>query len=274
VGTWGVGIFSDDTALDVRNDWRDLLGEGLDAENATRRLLDEWGESANDPDEGPVLWLALAAAQMSTGRLTEEVRKHTLSLIDSGADLRRWEGSSDLKRRQAVLQKLRSQILGPQKAQVKVARRRLAVPRFQIGDAFSFRLANGMLALFRCYGIHADKGGQSSLVELLDWTGTDVPAHLDFAKVPGRPHRYELVQTSEPAIYMPVETPRAHRFPSDRISLRARGLRVIEPRAAGLSVVLWGRMNDEIWLQLDPTWKPDAAAQEKFDAARRRARGI
>jgi hypothetical protein len=33
-------------------------------------------------------------------------------------------------------------------------------------------------------------------------------------------------------------------------------------------------MNDEIWLQLDPTWKPDAAAQEKFDAARRRARGI
>jgi hypothetical protein len=273
VGTWGVGIFSDDTALDVRNDWRDLLGEGLDAETATGRLLEEWGQSANDPDEGPVVWLALAAAQMSTGRLTEEVRKHALSLIDSGADLRRWKGSSDLKRRQAVLQKFRSRMAGPQKAPVKVARRRLAVPRFQIGDAFTFRLANGMLALFRCYGMHTDKGGQSSLVELLDWTGTEVPAQLDFAKFPGRQHRYELVQTNEPAIYMPVETPRAHRFPSDRISLCARGLRVIEPRAAGLSVVLWSRMNDEIWLQLDPTWKPDAAAQEKLDAALRRARG-
>jgi len=131
-----------------------------------------------------------------------------------------------------------------------------------------------MLALFRCYGVHTDKGGQSSLVELLDWTGTDVPSQLDFEKLPGRLHRHELVQTSFPAIYMPVETPRAHRFPSDRISLRARGLRVMEPRAAGLSVVLWSRMNDEIWLQLDPTWKPDAAAQEKFDTDLRRATRI
>ncbi len=71
MGTWGVGIFSDDTALDVRDDWRDLLGAGLDAEIATARLLVQWGQSANDRDEGPVLWLALAAAQVSTGRLTD-----------------------------------------------------------------------------------------------------------------------------------------------------------------------------------------------------------
>jgi hypothetical protein len=273
VGTWGVGILSDDTALDVRNDWRDLLGEGLDAETATARLLVQWGQSANDPDEGPVLWLALAAAQVGTGRLTEAVRQRALFILDSGADLRRWEGSPDLKRRQAVLQRLRGQILGSQKAPVKVPKQRLAVPRFQIGDAFSFSLANGTLALFRCYGVHTDKGGQSSLLELLDWTGTDVPAQLDFEKLPGRLHRGDLVQTGFPAIYMPIETPRAHPFPSDRISLRARGLKVIE-RRFGVTVMLWSRMNDEIVLQLDPNWKPDRAAQEKFDAALRRARRI
>lgn len=147
------------------------------------------------------------------------------------------------------------------------------VPRFQVGDVFSFRLANGMLALLRCYGMHTDKGGTSSLVELLDWVGTDVPAQLDFEALPRRPHRYELVQTTRPAVYMPVETPRAHRFPSERIRLLAHGLRGIEPRG-GFIVMLWSRMNDEIWLQLNPNWEPDPAAQEKHDAGLPRASRI
>ena len=269
MGTWGVGIFSDDTASDVRGDWRDLLGEGLDAEAATKRLLGEWAQSVNDPDEGPVVWLALAAAQVRTGRLTERVRRQALSVLDSGVDLRRWVGSPDLKRRQAVLQRLRGEILGPQKGPVKVPKRRLQVPRFQIGDAFSFRLPNGILALFRCYGMHTDKGGTSSLLELIDWIGTSVPPRLEFEKLPPRAHRYQLVQTTEPAVYMPVETPRAQRFPSERINLHARGLKVVEPWA-GFSVILWSRMDDEIWLQLDPNWKPDRAAQEKYEAGLRR----
>ena len=257
----------------MRGDWRDLIGEGFDAEAATDRLLKEWGQSANDPDEGPVLWLALAASQIGTGRLTERVRQRALNILDSGVDLRRWEGSPELKRREAVLERLRSEILGPQKAPVKVRKQRLATPRFQVGDAFSFRLTNGMLAVLRCYGMHTDKRGTSSRVELLDWVGTDVPAQLDFEKLPRRLHRYELVQTTAPALYMPVETPRAHRFPSERISLLARGLGVIEPKG-GIFVTLWSRMNEEIWLQLDPDWKPDPEAQKKHDAALRRARSI
>lgn len=269
MGTWGVGIFSDDTASDVRGDWRDLLGEGLDADTSTERLLGDWAQSLNDPDEGPVVWLALAAAQVRTGRLTELVRRQALSVIDSRADLRRWEGSPDLKRRQAVLERLRGEIVGPQKGPVKVPKRRLQVPRFQVGDAFSFRLANGMLGLFRCYGMHTDKGGTSSLVELLDWIGTRVSPQLEFEKLPRRAHRYELVQTTEAAVYMPVETPRAHRFPSELITVHAHGLRVDEPWA-GSTAVMWSQMADEIWLQLDPNWEPDRAAQEKYEAGLRR----
>jgi hypothetical protein len=273
VGTWGVGIFSDDTASDIREEWGDLLGKGLEANAATEQLLDEWEPSVNDPDDGPVLWLALAAAQVSTGRLTDRVRREALSVIDGGADLRRWEGSPDLKRREAVLQKLRGKILGPQKPPVKIAKRQFQVPRFQVGDAFSFRLENGMLALFRCYGMHTDKGGTASLVELLDWIGSEVPADLDFEKLPRRPHRFESIQTSQPAVYLPVETPRAHRFPAERISVCARGLKVDVPRA-GQFVLVWSRMNDEVWLQLDPEWKPDIAAQAEYEARLRRGTSV
>jgi hypothetical protein len=38
VGTWGPGIFSDDLAADVREDFRDLISQGLTPEEATERL--------------------------------------------------------------------------------------------------------------------------------------------------------------------------------------------------------------------------------------------
>ena len=34
MGTWGTGLFSDDLAADVRDEFRDLIGEGLTTEAA------------------------------------------------------------------------------------------------------------------------------------------------------------------------------------------------------------------------------------------------
>jgi hypothetical protein len=38
MGAWGTAIFSDDTALDVRDEWRDAILDGLSAEEATAHL--------------------------------------------------------------------------------------------------------------------------------------------------------------------------------------------------------------------------------------------
>lgn len=271
MGTWGVGIFADDTAADVRGDWRDLLGEGLASEAATERLLEAWKGSLADPDEGSVVWLALAAAQVQTGRLTPRVCTEALAIIASGAGLRRWAGSPDLKKRQAVLHKLQGEILGSQKAPVRVPKRRVAVPRFEVGDVVSFRLANGIISLLRCCGLHTDQGGSYSLLELLDWSATEVPDGLMVQTLPRRMHRSERVQAAQPAVYMPLETPRTHPFPADRIGVVARGVAGPDVRAA-FTVLPWSRMDHEISLQLDPTWKPDPAAQEKFEASLRRYR--
>jgi hypothetical protein len=39
MGSWGPGIFSDDVASDVRDDWREAIAEGLSPEDATDRLV-------------------------------------------------------------------------------------------------------------------------------------------------------------------------------------------------------------------------------------------
>ena len=50
MGAWGTAIFSDDTASDVREEFRDLIGEGLSTEQATDKLLKEYAPSLDDPD--------------------------------------------------------------------------------------------------------------------------------------------------------------------------------------------------------------------------------
>ena len=84
MGTWGPAVFSDDTACDVRDDWRGHVGDGLSAVEATDRLLSEWSDSIDEPDDGPVIWLALAATQWKAGRLEDRVKKKALAIIDDG----------------------------------------------------------------------------------------------------------------------------------------------------------------------------------------------
>jgi hypothetical protein len=67
MGAWGPAIFSDDTACDVREDYKDCLGDGLTPSEATDRILLEWKESLEDFDEQSVVWLALAATQWKLG---------------------------------------------------------------------------------------------------------------------------------------------------------------------------------------------------------------
>ena len=59
MGTWGTGIFSSDTAQDVREEYRALLAEGMMGSDATKKLLVEWKSTIDDPDEAPDFWLAL-----------------------------------------------------------------------------------------------------------------------------------------------------------------------------------------------------------------------
>lgn len=69
MGAWGPAIFSDDTACDIRSDYRELLEDGVDDAEATRRVIAEYQHLGGD--ESHVLWLALAAAQSALGRLDD-----------------------------------------------------------------------------------------------------------------------------------------------------------------------------------------------------------
>jgi hypothetical protein len=61
MGALGTALFSDDTACDLRDSNVGPVGDGLARPEATKAFMREWSASLNDPDESPVIWLALAA---------------------------------------------------------------------------------------------------------------------------------------------------------------------------------------------------------------------
>ncbi len=67
MGAWGVAIFSDDLAADIRDDFRELIGDGLTPSEATDRLMEEYRSALDDSHELPVFWIALAVAQWKLG---------------------------------------------------------------------------------------------------------------------------------------------------------------------------------------------------------------
>ena len=147
MGAHGTGLFADDTACNVRDEFVDLLGAGSSATEATRALLHTWAAELQDVDDGPVFWLALAATQWNYGCLDDETKQRAIAVIDAGADLARWEGTARA-RRQSILRTLRKKLCSPQPAPrrprlrkpVEVPAHRLFSPDGQ-AEASAFELA-------------------------------------------------------------------------------------------------------------------------------------
>ena len=112
MGTWGTGIFDDDLTCDVRDTFQDVLSRGGSVEAATAEVLSTFGDDViGDSEDEPKLWLALAAAQLDAGMVTDEIRQAALRVIDDGTDLRNWEAQEatpdDVDSRSRALQELR-----------------------------------------------------------------------------------------------------------------------------------------------------------------------
>ena len=186
MGTWGVAIFSDDLAADLRADLTELIGEGLSVSEATDRLMTEYASSLNDPDEKTVFWIALASAQWKLGRLEERTKQTALQIMDDGSDLIRWQNPKDRARRAEVLEKARAELLSAQPPAKRIPRSIKEANDWQIGEIIGFRLSSEKWTLLRVIDHHVDKGGRFAICELLDWVGDQFPPQAVIAQLPIR----------------------------------------------------------------------------------------
>jgi hypothetical protein len=219
---WGTAIFSDDLAADIREDWRDYLGDGMTPEAATRQILADYADAVADPDESGVVWLALALSQWRTGRIVPDVLARAIEIIDSGSDLRRWEQEPKLRRARArVLVMTREQLLSQPPAPRRIPRPRRFETPFGPGDVLLYRHRSGREFVFWVTRNWSDKAGEYNTVEMLDLGGTGPPPLAELNRLPAARLGAALRRTNDP-----LQTGRigltlidAGRIPDDRLSL-------------------------------------------------------
>jgi hypothetical protein len=234
VGVWGPGIFSDDIAVDVRDEYRRLIGGGLDGPEATDKLLTSSAGIADDDEDGIPFWLALAATQWKMGRLEPRVLDRALAILDAEADLERWQHEDPelVPKRRAALEKLRATLTTPQGSETKVRAGGRFKARFAPGDVISYRLPDGRYTAFRIVGSKSDHEGEFDVAELVDYLGADPPTFEAVTQLPPRPFLNHRQLPETPFIVPLVLSPEAKRrlevigrgFPRPPLTRRRFGL--------------------------------------------------
>jgi hypothetical protein len=179
MGTWGPGIFSDDTARDVKDDFGNFLGETQSGEKATDAIVRNYSASFADPGDDTAFWLGLAVTQWKLGRLDGRVRAAALKIVDEGLDLRKWEGSPDQRKRARVLAKTRVTLEAPQPSAKPLPKYALThqFPEWQTNEVVAYRARDGHIVVFHQLGFRTNHKlkVKAPVVSILNWFAREMP---------------------------------------------------------------------------------------------------
>jgi len=159
MGAWGVGIFQDDVASDVRDEYDEARDKGLNQWAASQKAHAEMADYFEDRDDGPIASVALALEQVRRDKSClnpdAEAALRGISVLLSEERMGEWE-EEDRGRRRAALIAARKRLEGarfvdPEAVRGETAKpRERRGPRFQVGDIVAFPLGiRGLLGFAR-----------------------------------------------------------------------------------------------------------------------------
>jgi hypothetical protein len=177
MGAWGYGIFSDDVACDVRDDYREALEDGLADAAATAHALEKHADVLADEDDAAVVWVSLALTQWSLGRLDEAVSREALATIDQERGLSRWaeQGPKAVAQRRAALAKARAKLVSPQPPRRAVRRPKPRTTDLLPGDVLAYRTKLATIVLLRVVDLESNKYWTAPQIAVLDYAGKEIP---------------------------------------------------------------------------------------------------
>lgn len=125
MGTWSTAVFGNDLAVDVDREYRERLAAGDSPAMAVKQLRRSFAEPLREADDRRVVWIALAAAQLASGAVTDDVRSQAMRAIAWCESPRRDEDDFPFARE--ALAELRAALGGPPPAPAKSPKAIVAV---------------------------------------------------------------------------------------------------------------------------------------------------
>lgn len=190
MGAWGTGIFSNDDASDIRDDFRDMIAYGRTTQEAIDEIVQEYDlqEIKAETSDG---WLALACMAWNYGRLTEDLKNKALFIIQKGIGEELWldAAENDKKKRRKALLAAAEKLTSTQPEEKTPHKRKLYSLHWQPGEIYTFSTDNenqhALLVISSSIYRPSKYAGESdcpfcpSDVVLLKWDGKDetLPQH-------------------------------------------------------------------------------------------------
>lgn len=146
MGVWGIGIYANDIAEDVRDACNDIYAI-YDVAEGNELLFNHFADVLNQgyiDNEYASFWYALADWQWKHGMLNEFVKRKTLELLDNYAGIEEWiefGNNVDIRKKRNVMEALKERLVSNQGV-FKKPRLILAKPKHKIGDVIVFRATN------------------------------------------------------------------------------------------------------------------------------------
>ena len=258
MGVFGIKIYDDDMALDVKEEYLEKLKKGIDNEKALKEIIEENKDYIEDIDEGPVFWIALADTMWNEGRLTEKVKKEAINAIDK--NLIKWKDEVDEKEyklREKELLKFKDKI-NKEMPKMKIhaeTKKKLTKKdenkkyQWNIGDVYAYKLdnekakelnLNGKYLIFRKIEEGLDNGRGIAIITYVQITNNEqLPkSKKDLEELPyivisnwgnvRHEYRIELVNISQKFIkdeliylgnYLEIKLPKDEHIVSNKINI-------------------------------------------------------
>jgi len=192
MGAWGVALYSDDFAMDVRGDYVDALKFGKTDEEALQEVLKDMPPIGTEDES--VFWYALADTMWNYGRLTQEVKDKALFFLENVTEDDRWDSAKTWEKRKQVLNRLREKLLSEQPPRKRVS----PYPKFRCqwkrGDVFAYQFhkkvseeygAKGKYIIFRKV---TDRDtwpyNVVPIIQFYRWIGDEIPTLDEIQKMP------------------------------------------------------------------------------------------
>ena len=150
MGAWGAGLYENDTALDVKDEFEKLFNDGKGVQEITDGLTAEFESIMDCADEAPLFWLALADTQWKFGVLLPDVKENAMRWIDElksqAAD------TPDEAKQKKALENLQAKLLSPLPPVKKPKKKRIYKCEWKIGDVFAYQLESDLAKERGLYG--------------------------------------------------------------------------------------------------------------------------
>lgn len=195
MGTWGIGLWSDDRTLDIKSDYLDLLQKKVSPENAVSGLMNIY-HPEKDEETGYLFWLAIALVQWDYGHLLDFVKERAIQAIDANLDREHWATatSKDQKKRQEMIDELKRKLCSENANPRKIKLPTIKKTPWKVGDVISLCFTDMKTETETCYHPFQNLYGAVLIVDfweldmgeiflnpvlaLYDWIGSE-PVQLE-----------------------------------------------------------------------------------------------